>query len=118
MTRQLLQAWSTPAAHKAAAVPQLPGRLGPNQPHLLCLVHLQLAAGKVVEEKHGLRAAGDNVVDAHGHQVDAHGVVLVHVKGQLQLGAHAVGARHQEGVACRQGGVGVNDRYNLSKYIT
>lgn len=41
-------------------------------PHLLRGVHVQLAAGKVVEEEHRLRAAGHNVVHAHGHQVDAH----------------------------------------------
>lgn len=71
--------------------------------HLLSGVHVQLAARKVVEEEHGLRAAGDNVVHAHGYQVDAHRVVLVHVKRQLQLCAHTVGARHQERVACMCG---------------
>jgi len=38
---------------------------------LLRLVHVQLAARKVVEEEHGLRAGRDDVVHAHGHQVDA-----------------------------------------------
>jgi len=36
-----------------------------------------------------------HVVDAHGYQVDAHGVVHVPFKCQLELGAHAVGAAHQ-----------------------
>ena len=37
----------------------------------------------------------DDVVDAHGHAVDADGVVLVHQLGQAELGAHAVGAGDQ-----------------------
>ena len=53
------------------------------------------AAGDIIEEKQGLGPAADDVVDAHGHAVHAHGVVLVHEKGQLQLGAHPVGARDQ-----------------------
>ena len=51
-----------------------------------------LAAGDVVQEKQGLCAHADNVVDAHGNGVDADGVVLVHEDGQLHLGAAAVGA--------------------------
>ena len=54
-----------------------------------------LAAGDIVQEEHGGGAAAHNVVDAHGHTVDAHGVVLVHQEGQLQLGAHTVGAGDQ-----------------------
>ena len=57
-----------------------------------------LAAGDVVQEEQGLGAAADDIVDAHGNAVDAHGVVLVHQEGQLQLGAHAVGAGDQHGV--------------------
>ena len=53
------------------------------------------AAGDIIEEKQGLGPAADDVVDAHGHAVHAHGVVLVHEKGQLQLGAHPVGAGDQ-----------------------
>ena len=51
-----------------------------------------LAAGNVVEEEQGLCAAADDVVDAHGDTVDADGVVLVHLKRELQLGADAVRA--------------------------
>ena len=36
-----------------------------------------LSAGDVVQEEERLRAAADYVVDAHGHAVDAHGIVLV-----------------------------------------
>jgi hypothetical protein len=38
-----------------------------------------------------------DVVDAHGHQVDADGVVPAELLGQLELGAHAVGGGHQDG---------------------
>ena len=54
-----------------------------------------LAAGDVVQEEHGGGAAAHDVVDTHSHAVDAHGVVLVHQEGQLQLGANAVGAGDQ-----------------------
>ena len=54
-----------------------------------------LAHSHVVQKELGLCAAADDVVDAHGHAVDAHGVMLVHQKGQLELGAHAVGAADQ-----------------------
>ena len=56
-----------------------------------------LAAGDVVQEKQGLCAAADNVIDAHGYAVDAHRVMLVQQKGDLQLGAYAIGAGDQNG---------------------
>src|SRR5690606_26596539 len=56
----------------------------------------QLAAGEVVQEEQRLGALHQDVVDAHGHQVDADGVVAVPVEGQLELGSHAVGARDED----------------------
>ena len=56
------------------------------------------AAGDVVQEHQRLCTGADDVVDAHGHAVDADGVVLVHDHGDLQLGAHAVGAGDQHRV--------------------
>ena len=44
-----------------------------------------------------LISGADHVVDAHGHAVDADGVVLVQDHGDLQLGAHAVGAEMRTG---------------------
>jgi len=84
----------------------IPGREGggaKKQTHRLCNVHIQLAGGVVVQEEEGFGAGGDDVVHAHGHQVDAYGVVLAHVECQLQLGAHPVRARNQEGVTCTAG---------------
>ena len=53
---------------------------------------LELAGGVVVEEDQGLGAAADQVVDAHGDEVDADRVVPVEGEGELELGADAVGA--------------------------
>ena len=58
-------------------------------------VHVQFAGGIVVEEEEGLGALHDEVIDAHGDQVDPHGVVLLQVDGQTQLGAHPVGTGDQ-----------------------
>ena len=57
-----------------------------------------LSHSHVVQEKQGRGTGADNVVDAHGHAVDANGVVLIHEKGDFQLGAHAVGTGDQDGL--------------------
>ena len=54
-----------------------------------------LSAGNIVQEEQGLRAAADDIVDAHGHTVDTDGVMPVHQLRDLQLGAYAVGAGYQ-----------------------
>ena len=77
--------------------------------HLLGDAHLELPRGEVVEEEQRLRPADDEVVDVHGHQVDADGVVASGEKSELQLRAHAVGARHQQGFAVT-GGEGAQTR--------
>jgi hypothetical protein len=61
-------------------------------------VHVQLAAGKVIEEEQRLSPLDQHVIDAHGHQVDADGVVHIPLKSQFQLGAYAVGAADQDGL--------------------
>ena len=78
--------------------PGLDAPLGHAGDDLGDLLRHVLPAGDVVQEKQGLGPHADDVVDAHGHAVDAHGVVLVHEEGQLQLGAHPVGAGDQNGV--------------------
>ena len=57
-----------------------------------------LAAGNVIQEKQRLCAAADYVIDAHGHTVDADGIVLVQEHGDFQLGTHAVGTGNQNGL--------------------
>jgi len=55
-------------------------------------------ADVVVEEEQRLRALDQDVVDAHRDEIDADGVVPVQRERELQLGADAVGARHQHGL--------------------
>ena len=54
-----------------------------------------MAGGIVIQEKQGLGTRDHQIVDTHCHQVDTNGVMAVQVHGQLQLGSHPVGARHQ-----------------------
>ena len=63
------------------------------------LVRVEPADGDAVEEEEGLGALGGDVVDHHGHQVDADGVEAARLAGDEGLGAHAVGGRHQHRVA-------------------
>ena len=48
-----------------------------------------LAAGDVIQEEQRFRTLSGNIVDTHGHAVDADGVVLVGHLGNDQLGADA-----------------------------
>ena len=102
------------AGHVEVAVRELPGVLGglAAEQHALgahaALVHAgddvgdllghDLADHQVVEEEERDGAAGGDVVDAHRDEVDADGVEPAHAAGDLDLGAHAVGAGHQHGV--------------------
>ena len=60
---------------------------------------IELARGKVIEKKQRLCAVGKNVVNAHGHQINADSVVARSIDGELELGAHTVGPRHQDWAA-------------------
>ena len=62
-------------------------------------VHVELAAGEVVEEEQRFGALHQNVVHAHRHQVDADGVVPVELERELELGADAIGAGDQHRLA-------------------
>ena len=66
-------------------------------------LHVELAGGVVVEEQQGLGALGQQVVDAHGDEVDPHGVVQAGLDGHLELGADAVGGRDDQGVVVAGG---------------
>ena len=58
----------------------------------------QLADRDVVQEEQRLGAAGEDVVHAHGDKVDAHRAMLADKLGHLELGAHAIGTRHEQRV--------------------
>ncbi len=60
--------------------------------HLRCDVDIELAGGVVVQEEQRLGATDDQIVDAHGDQVDADAVVHAQIHCQTQLGANAVSA--------------------------
>ncbi|KAG1249420.1 hypothetical protein G6F68_013345 [Rhizopus microsporus] len=68
-------------------------------------VDVQLAGGEIVQEEQRLGALHQHVVHAHGDQVDADRIVAVQLVGQLQLGAHAGGTRHQHRLAVLVGQV-------------
>ena len=59
---------------------------------------VDLARGEVVEHEQGLGADADQVVHAHGDQVDADRLVAPGGPGHHQLRAHAVGRGHQHGL--------------------
>ena len=60
--------------------------------------------GHIIQENQGFGPLGENVVDAHGHGIDADAVVPVHCERNLELGAHAVGTAHQDRFLHIQGG--------------
>jgi hypothetical protein len=82
---------------------RLPATFGDAAHHRGCGVHVQLAAGEIVEKEQRLGALHQDVVDTHRYKIDADGVVAVHVEGELQLGADAVGTRHQHRFAIALG---------------
>ena len=56
---------------------------------------LELSTGEVVEKEQRLGALHDEIVDRHGDEIDADGLVPAGLDGDLDLGADAVGRRHQ-----------------------
>ncbi len=81
------------AADKRAA--RLPAALRHAGDDSFDLGRIVMADGHVVEEEQRLGALRQHVVDAHGHGIDADRVVLVHLEGEFEFGAHAVGAAYQ-----------------------
>ncbi len=53
------------------------------------------AHGHVIEKEQRFGSAAQHVIDAHGHEVDTHGVVPPEALGDFQLGTHAVGTGNQ-----------------------
>ena len=54
---------------------------------------------QVIEEEQRLGALDDEIVDVHGHAVDADGVADAHFDGELDLRSHAVRAGHEDRIA-------------------
>ena len=72
--------------------------------HVGDAVGIEPADRDVVEEQHGLGTAGEHVVDAHRHEIDAGIAQAAGLALQEQLRAHAVGAgdEHRIAVAARR----------------
>ena len=62
-------------------------------------MRIEPLGGHVIEEKKGFRAEDGDVVDAMIDQVFADGVVAVHEHGHLDLGADAIDAGDENGIA-------------------
>ena len=58
-------------------------------------LRIELAAGEIVEKEQRFGALHDEVVDRHRHQIDADAVMQPGLDRDLDLGADAVGGRHQ-----------------------
>src|SRR5471032_1526945 len=57
---------------------------------LLADIHVEFAAGKIVQKVQRLGALHDHVVGTHRHQIDAHAVVAARINRQAQFGADPV----------------------------
>ena len=77
---------------------RLTATLGDAAHHLGDVVASELADGDVIEKEQRLGPAGQHVVHAHGDQVDAHGIVLASHLSQGELGSHAIGPAHENGI--------------------
>ena len=62
-------------------------------------LRIELAAGEIVEKEQRLGALHHEVVDRHGDEIDADGVVAAGLDGDLDLGADAVGRGDQDRIA-------------------
>ena len=60
--------------------------------HARSHIDRQAAAGEIIQEKQRLRPLHENVVDAHGDEIDADSIVSLPVESELELGAHAIRA--------------------------
>ena len=67
--------------------------------HLLDLLGDYFVHGDVVEEEHGFSPLDEEVVDAHGDEVDADGVVFFGLGGDWDVGSAAVTACGEDGVS-------------------
>lgn len=67
--------------------------------HLRRLVHIEPAGRIVIEEKERLGSLHDEIVDAHGDQIDAHRFEAASFDSEFELGPDAVRRRDEKGIA-------------------
>ena len=58
-------------------------------------IDVEFSAGKVIQKEKWLCPLNQNIIDAHGHQIDAHAVVHAPIESQLEFGTHTIGAADQ-----------------------
>ncbi len=67
--------------------------------YTLCHAMFQFAGGEVIEEKQRFRTLNDQIVHAHGDQIDPHAVMPIMVDRQFQFGAHPIIGGNQQRIA-------------------
>ena len=67
------------------------------------LIGIELAGCEIVEEEERLGPLHDEVVDAHGDEIDADRIVDAGVDGDLEFGADAVICRDEDGIGKARG---------------
>ena len=67
--------------------------------HTLADRDIERTGREIIQKEQWLGALHHDVVHAHGHQIDAHGVVPAGVDGEAQLRADAIRAGDQHGLA-------------------
>lgn len=75
-----------------------PGQLtahGDSLDDLRCLIRIEMAAGIVIEKEQWFRSLDQEIIDAHRHEIDTDGVVLIGRDGQPQLGTNAIRSGNQ-----------------------
>ena len=58
-------------------------------------LHIEFAAGEIIQKIKGLGALDQNVIDTHGHQINAHIGMHIPLKGEFEFGPDTIGAAHQ-----------------------
>ncbi len=84
--------------------PHLPAALGHAGDEIRHLGRIEVPDRDVVEQEQRLRPLAHEVVDAHGHEVEADRVEAGDLLGNECLGADAVGAGDEDGLAVAAGG--------------
>jgi hypothetical protein len=76
-----------------------PASRGKTPQQLLENTRLQFARANVIQKKKRFGPKYGDVVDAMIDKVPSHGVMAVHGEGDFKLGANAIGARNEHGLA-------------------
>src|SRR5687767_3702145 len=83
------------AADQYAA--RLPATVGDAANHSLGDTDVEFAANEIIQEKQRLSTLGQNIVDTHGHQIDAYCLMNTGRESNLKLGADTVGRGYKNG---------------------